>query len=162
MKPYCLLFLFLLSGCNTTQQSVGTSPFKQAIDECAPLEKTDAELACMRNHPEFSRFTDAEKQIVAYLAVIAEKIRRGEISETEGEYLAVQYAAQARSLGNASEQARAQQISSALGKFGQSMSSIAEAEQNRINSLNAASRQIPLPTRTRCWQNGMYVNCTSY
>ena len=144
----------LLSGCYTTQQSIGTATFGQTYQSCVRQNTTS--FTCLRNSPNFANFTDAEKALVAYMIVIEEKHSRGEITTAEAEAMMMQYAAQARATGAASERAQAAELSAALGTMAQGLNTMAAAQ-------SAASPPPPvMPIQTRCWRSGMYVNCSSY
>jgi hypothetical protein len=150
-----------LGGCYTTQQSIGTTPYRAAYSSCSAASDPNV-IGCLKNHPNFSQYTQAEKEMVLYGAVIVEKMIRGEMTGAEGELAMAQYAGRAHAASAAAERAAAAETTRALSAVGQSLTAIGDAERTRVNTLNAANPPMRMPVQTRCWRNGVYVNCTSY
>ena len=147
---------FLLAGCYTTQNSIGTATFQQSRDTCS-IRNSNV-FKCLRTSPDFVNFTQAEKEMIAYMIVIDEKRLRGEITRAEADLIAAQYMSRAIALGAASERAQAAEVSAALNNLSQNLNAAAAAQAEARRSIPS----IPSPVQTRCWRSGMYVNCTSY
>jgi hypothetical protein len=159
MKAFVVIGVsVLLSGCYTTQQSIGTSTMRQSYSAC--MAQNNTSFKCLRNSPNFASFTQAEKEMIAFMLVIEEKYTRGEITKAEAEYVMAQYMNRATAIGAASERAQAAEMSAALNNLSQNLNAAAAAQAAARPPAPAMST--PMPVQTRCWRNGMYVNCTTY
>jgi hypothetical protein len=63
--------------------------FNKNGDVCAQHANTYAR--CMENSSGSNTYTPAEHQLIAYVDLIMEKVRNGQLSQIEGKYLITQY-----------------------------------------------------------------------
>jgi hypothetical protein len=96
-----------------TAESVGTDLFIKNGDVCGQNTNTYAE--CMEASAGSNTYTPAEHQLIAYVDVIAEKVRNGQLSPAEGKYLITQYFNTAKAASNEAEARQAEAIGEAFG-----------------------------------------------
>ena len=73
-----------LTGC----QSAG----EIAIKDCSNRPRwSDSKMQCLINHPQASNYNANQKEIIAYDAVLLEKIKRREITETDADFEETKY-----------------------------------------------------------------------
>lgn len=154
-----------LAGCYQTQSTLGTSQFKKAVDECASYSSTEQRTSCLNSHRSYATFTNAEKSLMSYMALLDKKVKDGELSKEEARFLANRYIQQAADLSAASEAQQQAAFQSQMNAISASMNNLAvsTAIQNQaIINQQQSFQPPPLPAQTRCWRNGYYVNCQSY
>lgn len=167
MKVSALIFVFscfALGGCYQTQNSVGTTPFKAAVSDCTD-PKHNLKDRCLINHHNYANYTAAEKAMLAYITMVEQKVRSGELSRAEGDFLNARYMQQAKSLSDASEAQQAAAFSAQMNALSANMNNLAAAtaiQNQAIANQQRALQPPPMPTQTRCWRNGYYVNCQSW
>jgi hypothetical protein len=142
----------LLGGCYTTPLSIGTSPFKAATEACSSHPAGVGN--CLASHPNRSAFTQAEREMAAYMSYIHQAVKQGQISLAEANILQEQYMTNSMMRGQMAERQRALDTSAALAQAGNAMSTYAAQQQ----AINAAYR----PRQTTCVRNGAFMNCTTY
>ena len=112
-KTFVILVAIFVSACTTTQ-SVGTSGFVAAWSACS--SSSDAKFAdCMYKNPNSRQYTPAEREMVAYISMVFEKHRRGQLTRSEAQYYITAYVRNAKEISNQAEAAQAAAIGSALG-----------------------------------------------
>jgi hypothetical protein len=159
-----ILIIFTLGGCYQTQNSVGTTPFKAAVSDCTDPKHTIKDR-CLINHHNYANYTAAEKAMLAYITMVEQKVRSGELTRAEGDFLNARYMQQAKSLSDASEAQQAAAFSAQMNALSANMNNLAAsaAIQNQVLiNQQQALQPPPMPTQTRCWRNGYYVNCQSW
>jgi hypothetical protein len=142
----------ILAGCYTTPLTIGTSQFKAATEACST--HPDGVGSCLASHPNRSAFTQAEREMAAYMAYLHQAVRQGQMSLAEANILQEQYMTNSMMRGQMAERQRALEASAALAQAGNAMSTYAAQQQ----ALNAANR----PRQTTCVRNGAFLNCTTY
>lgn len=164
--PAVLFVALILGGCFQTQHTVGTSSFSQALKQCNAKYNNDSQRAkCLTQHPSYASFTNAERAIIAYAALLDQKYRSGQISKEEADFLAAQYVQQAYTLSNAAEAQQRAAFQSQMNALSANMNNLAAAtalQNQAIINQQQQSLMNTMPTQTRCWRNGYYVNCQSW
>jgi polyhydroxyalkanoate synthesis regulator phasin len=132
----------VLGGCHTTSQSVGTSGFQAALVAC---KGTPNEIACVKSHQNSANYTTAEWQLLAFTSMINEKVARGQITQSEGDYLVASAVNDAKATSDKAEAAQRRDMG------------------DRLQRSAAALRSInPSPVQTSCMTTGAMTNCTTY
>lgn len=131
-----------LGGCHTTSQSVGTSGFQAALVACKGASN---EIACVKSHPNSANYTAAEWQLLAFTAMINEKVARGQMTRSEGDYLVAAAVSDAKATSDNAEAAQRRDMGERLQRSAAALQSIS-----------------PSPVQTNCMTTGTMTSCTTY
>ena len=103
-------------------------------------------MACMKSNPNASTYTPAEWKLLAFTAMVDEKVSHGQITKAEGDYLMASYISDAKGKSDKAEAAQRRAIGEALEGAGASLSSINPRP----------------PMQTQCMTTGTMTNCTTF
>ncbi len=147
----------LLSAC----ASSGQMALDEAMNDCKP-QAGKTGLRCLRNHPKFREFPQAQQDFTVFAAMLEEQRNSGKITQAEADYAVSQY--NQRQAQQAAIQSQAQ--SNALMSTGTTLLAI-DAMNRRPATVYAPAPMMPMPTApriqtTQCGRNGAYVNCTTF
>lgn len=172
-KKWHRLFLLLnvmaassMTGCNSIPTSQALSPYNQALKLCQSKYKNAVdEIKCVYSSPDYERFTQTQKQAVAYGAVLAERIAKGEMTAAEAKFAQITYENKLKANNdainsqNAAIAAQQQQASgNALMGMG---TALMMAGQPRPAVIYPAPQQ-NYPRQTTCTGLSNVVNCMNY
>lgn len=150
-RPTLVTFLvaIALSGCAST----GQSEVNLATQDCQS-QAGKSGLRCMKNHPNFRKFPQAQQDFIIYAAMLEEQRNAGKITQAEADYAVSQYNQRQEQLRTAQSQAQSQALMSA----GTTLLAV-----DAINRRNAPiSAPAPTMRTTNCNAVGNMLNCNSF